>query len=163
MIVVSDTSPLTYLHQIEQLALLQRLYGTVVIPPAVEAELRAAADLHAEFDWSALEVRTPAAVKKVADLSARLDQGEGEAIVLALELKADLLLIDEATGRDVAAELGIRRTGLLGILLEAKRRGLIESAARQLRRLVTETTFRVHEDVRGEFLRLAGEEPDPGR
>ena len=77
--------------------------------------------------------------------------------MLAIETKADLLLIDEATGRAVAVRLGVPRTGLLGVLLEAKRRGLIPSAADELKHLLSRTTFRVHPGVREEFLRLAGE------
>ena len=76
---------------------------------------------------------------------------------LAQELRADLLLIDEASGREVAKRYGLRRTGLLGVLLEAKRKGMISSLKDELERLVNETTFRVHHLVRTEVLRLAGE------
>ena len=159
MIVVSDTSPISYLHQIQRLSLLGILYGEVVIPPAVESELRVAGDLHSGIDWNLLRVVHPRDSEQVNALSTQLDKGESEAIVLALELRADLILIDEASGREAAARLGLRRTGLLGVLLEAKRRGIITSMAVHLDRLVRGTTFRMNPQVRLEVLRLAGESP----
>ena len=157
MIVVSDTSPLSYLHQIGRLQVLSNLYGEVMMPPAVEKELRAAGEIHAKLDWTLLHVVAPRDREKIDELLADLDLGETEAIVLAQELRADLLLIDEASGREVAKRYGLRRTGLLGVLLEAKRKGMISSLKDELERLVNETTFRVHHLVRTEVLRLAGE------
>lgn len=157
MIVVSDTSPLSYLHQIGRLELLRQLYGTVLIPPAVDHELRAAPTLHTTFDWSVVQVRHPREADRVAELLGELDRGESEAIVLALESQADLLLIDEATGRTVASRLGVRRIGLLGVLLEAKSKDLIPSAGIELAKLQERTTFRLASSVREAFLRLAGE------
>jgi uncharacterized protein len=63
---------------------------------------------------------------RVAELRAELDPGEAEAIALALEKQADLILVDERLGRQVAMALGLRVTGLLGVLAEAKRASLIE-------------------------------------
>jgi uncharacterized protein len=157
VIVVSDTSPLTYLHQIEHFTLLRTLYDEVVIPPAVERELKEASRLHEHFDWSIVRVANPINSKMVDSLSATLDRGESEAIVVASEINADLLLIDEADGREVASKLGIRHTGLLGVLLEGKRRGAIPEVASLIDRLVGKTSFRVRPDVRREVLRLAGE------
>ena len=120
MIVVSDTSPISHLHQIGRLRLLKDLYREILVPPAVERELRSAVDLHSGMDQSLLRVALPRDIHRVTELLKILDQGESEAIVLAAEVGADLILIDEATGRDVAKQLGLRRTGLLGVLLEAK-------------------------------------------
>lgn len=157
MIVVSDTSPLTYLHQIGRLGLLRELYGEVVIPTTVQRELQEAVELHAGMDWSIFRVLAPKDLNQVAEFEVDLDRGESEAIVLALELGADLLLIDEATGRDRAARLGLRRTGLLGVLLEAKVKGRILSVKEELKVLLGKTNFRIQELVKVEFLRLAGE------
>ena len=79
----SDTSPLTYLHQIERFVLLSALYEEVVIPPAVERELKAAAHLHENLDWSLLLVVKPKSWDAVTSLYAFLDFGEAEAIVVA--------------------------------------------------------------------------------
>lgn len=157
VIVVSDTSPLSHLHQIGRLSLLYALYGEIIIPPAVAHELRAAPELHEGFDWSHLRVVTPIAAQQVEALLTEIDRGESEAIVVALELHADLLLIDERTGRDVAQRMGVRRTGLVGVLLDAKHHGLIPSLVEELDRLVAQTTFRLHPTVRAEALRVANE------
>ncbi len=125
--------------------------------PAVEQELREAATLHENLDWSVFRVETPTSSDDVAQLRATLDLGESEAIILASELEADLLLIDEADGREVAAKMGLNRAGLLGVLLEGKKRGLVTSLAHELDRLTRDTSFRIHAKVRLEVLKLAGE------
>jgi predicted nucleic acid-binding protein len=87
-----------------------------------------------------------------------LDPGEAEAIALAQKLGA-LLIIDEAAGREVALHRNVRVTGTLGILLEAKQRGLTSNLAQEIERLLRSTTFRLAVEVRDEFLRQAGESP----
>jgi predicted nucleic acid-binding protein len=159
VIVVSDASPLSYLQQIGRLPLLKSLYEEIIIPPVVANELRAAPGLHETFDWSLTQVVTPTYAHRVEALLGELDRGESEAIIVASELGADLLLIDERTGRDVARRMGIRRTGLVGVLLEAKNRGLVGSLAEELDRLAAQMTFRIHPAVRLEVLRLAQETP----
>lgn len=95
MIVVSDTSPLTALLTVGHAELLPKLFGAVVIPPAVAAELRRS---HAQLpDW--LEVRALSASNQAAIYARSVDRGEAEAIALAQELQADRLLIDERKGR----------------------------------------------------------------
>jgi predicted nucleic acid-binding protein len=107
-----------------------------------------------------MKVQAPASRLSVA-ISAHLDPGEAEAIALAKQLNA-LLLIDEADGRRIAAQLGIHMTGTLGLLIEAKARGLISSVAVELERLTRLTTFRISDELRTLVLRQAGEK-DAGR
>src|SRR5262245_14078578 len=118
MIVVSDTSPITNLALIGYVNLLQQLYGSVVIPQAVSQEIAAVAPRLAgivdiqKVEW--LEIRQAEDSALVTSLQLELDRGEAEAIALAIELKADLLLMDERRGRTVAARLGLTFVGLLG-------------------------------------------------
>ena len=158
MIVVADASPLNYLIQIECENLLQRLFSRVLIPVAVIDELRHPAAPPAVATWVKnipewIEVRAIATHPDSAlDV---LDAGEREAIQLAVEQRADLLLIDERKGRLEAKRRGIETTGTLGVLLAAARRHLIDAEA-AYQRLITETTFRASPDVRERFLRLCG-------
>ena len=118
MLIVSDTSPILNLVAVERLELLKDLYGSIVIPPAVSAELHDNGTF-LTMDW--IQVVEPANRAAVEALHTELDAGESEAIVLAQQLNASLLLIDERLGRRAAAQLGLDVTGLLGILAEAKK------------------------------------------
>ena len=98
LIVVSDTSPILNLRRIGQLELLILLYGEVLVPPAVFAELIAKTDLVSMMDGnpiSSLILVTPRDQKRVQGLRHSLDAGDAEAIALAIERHADLLLVDE--------------------------------------------------------------------
>lgn len=118
MIVVSDTSPLTALLKIGRADLLRLLFGEVIIPPAVHAEL-----LHDHPVLPAwLEVRSPLHILP-AVVAAHLDSGETQALSLALELHADTVLMDERLGRRVAKSLGLIPAGVLGCLVLAKQNG----------------------------------------
>ena len=117
MIIVSDTSPITSLAAINRLNLLQQLYGSIIIPEAVYRELTEVSTpvpgtrevLSA--DW--IQMRSVVNRSLVDNLKALpLDEGESEAIVLAKELNAEILLIDERRGRAEASRQGLRITGL---------------------------------------------------
>lgn len=129
MIVVSDTSILSGLIQIGRLQLLQQVYGTIIIPVKVQQELLRLADYAVSLDsftgatW--IQTRVIKNRELVSKLALELDAGEAEALVLALEVQADLILIDELRGRGKAYELGIPFTGLLGTLKVAKTKGFI--------------------------------------
>jgi hypothetical protein len=131
MIVVSDTTPLISLLKINHLELLKELYGTVIIPQAVFSELTS----NKEFQSEA-EIISGAhfiECKEISDTTALnilqrvtlLDLGESEAIILAQELKADVLLMDENKGRKVAKQLGIPLSGALGVLINSFDIGLL--------------------------------------
>lgn len=159
MIVVSDTSPITNLAAIGQLDLLQKLYQKVVIPSAVYRELTASGGGHPgaviqSLDW--IEVKDVSNRLLVTALRIEIDEGEAEAIVLAQEMAADLLLLDERRGRLVAGRLGLRIVGLLGVLIDAKQTGLIPEIKPLLDELIR-FGFRIGQELYERVLQAAGE------
>lgn len=131
MIVVSDTTPLISLLKADRLGILERLFHEVRIPSAVFDELirndryAGEAELIRSCPFIIItEVNDTSAVDKVTSEDG-LDLGESEAIVLTKEIAADLLLMDEAKGRDVARSMGIRITGTVGILMTAYEQGIL--------------------------------------
>lgn len=130
MVVISDTSPLTALLQAGHEELLRGLFGHVVIPPSVLRELLCA---HSELpSW--LGVLTPQMIPSSV-ARAGLGLGETEAIALAMELRPDALLMDERLGRRIAMQHGLPVTGLLGIIVLAKKRRLITEVAPVIKEL----------------------------
>ena len=127
MIVVADTGPVNYLVMSGQVDLAHELYGTLLIPPAVHRELLDARAPAAVRQWAMTppawaEVRSPKDTSRFSELG----PGEREAISLALETKADFLLIDETQGRKTAVQNGVPVKGTLGILEEAADRELVD-------------------------------------
>ncbi|NTU65851.1 MAG: DUF3368 domain-containing protein [Chloroflexi bacterium] len=169
MIVVSDTSPILSLALIGQLELLHDLYGTIVIPEAVRSELIATdqggAREVAQTDWiitrpTRTAPRSGASVEPDIVLKLLLrevDRGEAEAIGLAVQLNADVLLIDERKARHLAAYLELGVVGLLDVLQEAKQRHLITSVKPILDDLIARARFRVSHKLYQRTLFTAGE------
>lgn len=162
MIIVSDTSPINNLAAINQLHLLQQLYGTVLIPEAVYRELTdpsfpvAGATEVQTSNW--IKTRSVSDRAIVQALSNELDIGEAEALALAVEVQADQVLIDERRGRLIAARLNIRYTGILGLLIEAKSQGLITAVKPLLDALIIQAGFWVAESLYDSVLRLVDED-----
>ena len=125
MIVVSDTTPLISLLKINRIDLMEKLFGEVMIPTAVFDELTADKRFQLEANqikqtkFIVVKLVTNPESASVLKRATGLDQGESEAIVLTDELKADLLLMDEAKGRNVSAQMGLKIMGTIGILMAA--------------------------------------------
>ncbi len=149
--VIADATPLIYLAAIGKFDLLGDLYGRIVIPNAVYDEvviqgagLPGAAETAGAIWVDRVAVSDPT---KLTSLLTHLDSGESEAIVLAEELHADLVIMDESAGRRVLAGRGIAFLGTVGVLMQAKQRGLIPAlrpALDQLRACGFHLTDRVY-------------------
>ena len=158
MIVVSDTSPISNLLQVGEIDLLRQVFGKIVIPTEVFVEI-CRIESHKEFlikqDW--IKTATLSDTNLKNSLLNNLDSGEAEAIALAVELKADYLLIDEIKGRQIAENYGIKVTGILGVLIKAKKDGLITELKPYLQRLVNDAGFWLNPKLTKKILEMVNE------
>ena len=147
MRVVSNTSPISNLAAIGRLELLRSQFSALWIPDAVRAELAAHPDMQARAAIQAaiseqwIQVSTPGDSGLLRLLLLELHQGEAEAIALATELKADIVLMDELEGRQLASRTGFAVTGVLGVLLRAKRAGNIPAIRPEIDMLRSKARF----------------------
>lgn len=157
-LVVSNTTPIITLSLVGQLSLLQRLYGTVLVPTAVANEILAGGSRTgaAELLQASYIHTTPLQDPRRADLLSDLDRGEAEAIALALEQNADLLIMDERLGRRHANRLGLPLTGSIGILLKAKQAGYL-AAIKPLLIQLDQSGIHLSHALIAQALRQAGE------
>ncbi len=157
---VSNSTPLIHLAKIGRLKLLREFFGEVLIPEAVyrecvlEGKGSKDAELIEHADWIRVKKIREETLKK--SLMLELDEGESEAVVLAIEMKANLVLMDDYDGREVARALGLRVTGTIGVLLRAKFEGKIESIKDELEKL-KKTGFWLSDGLYDRILREAGE------
>ena len=161
MIVVSNTSPLTNLAAIGQFDLLQSLYKSIHIAQGVWDELN-----HEGKKWpGSYEVFQATWIERhsvenralVTALENDLDLGESETIALALELQADLVLLDEKEGRRMAKRLELPVMGVVGILLEAKANKLADRLLPHLDDLRSKAGFYLSEPLYQSILLTSGE------
>lgn len=164
MIVVSDTSPITNLAAISQLDLLQELYTRIIIPVAVYDEMvNVGKPVPGAIEVQTLSwIQTQAVADRqrvitIQESEENIDLGEAEAIALALDLKADLLLMDERRGRLVATSYGLQVTGLLGVLVQAKQNNLIKIVKPLVDQLIEQADFRVSSQLYSAILEIANE------
>ncbi len=153
MLVVADTSPFIGLLKIGHVDIFPRLYGAVVIPPEVAAELANAkrqAEVRAFIasppQW--LSIRSPKLLEAIPDI----DAGERAAVGLAQELKADLLLIDEKVGREAAIARNIRTLRTTALLFDAAKAGVLSDLREAYEKLAA-TNFQVNRKTLDDLLR----------
>jgi uncharacterized protein len=157
--IICNTSPLQYLFQIGALELLHSVAGHLIVPPAVLDELKAGKNLGIDLpdasslDW--ITIRRPAS-SAVLPLVGELGPGETEVLMLALESPGAIVVLDDALARFVAETIGIKITGTLGILRDAKRAGIVPVISPLLDRL-QELGFRLAPQTRLAVLRQVGE------
>lgn len=157
---VCDTSPLKCLHQLGLLGILPDLSSGVLVPPAVVAEIAVGRGLGIDLPDLATQhwitIRAPVGL---APILPSLNLGRGELAVLALAMEcADAVAVDDRLARQAALSLGLRLTGTLGLLLDAKRAGLVPAVEPSLDRIQA-LGFRVSTRTRTAVLKLAGELP----
>ena len=163
MLVVSSTSPLLNLAILDALDLLVQQFRTLLLPEAVFAELQidsnlpGASSLQSAYQGGLFRVEPVTDRVRVRLLQRDLDAGEAEAIALALEKSADWLLLDERDGRRAAKALGLRVTGVLGILLKARLQGQLPSLRQAMDDLRNRAGFRISDALYGQLLIAAGE------
>ena len=161
MIIICDTSALSALLRIDQLQILGNLYGQIIIPPKVYEELLPLAAMGIDvaglrsLEW--LQIRHLTNFDLFNQLIVDLDEGEAQAISLAVELKADWLIIDELDGREKARQLSVPVIGIGGVLVLAKKKGILVSVKTILDRLRVEANFRLGDKIYQQLLQAAGE------
>ena len=126
--VVSNTTPILSFIKLNRLDILEKIYKEIIIPEAVHLELEKGKDKYYKNisgkSWiKIVKVKNKSLIRQ---LEKDLDKGEAEALALSIEISADLLLIDEKFGRKIAQEKGIKITGTIGVLLKAKKRGIVK-------------------------------------
>lgn len=156
---ICDTSPIQYLYQLELLQILPALGGEIFLPPAVVEELAVGRSLGVSLpdtemlDW--LTIRHP--VSEIASpLVSHLGPGETEVLMLALEMPQSIAVLDDGLARQIAETLDLHFTGTLGLLLDAKKAGLVTEIRPLLDRL-NALQFRLAAHTYEVVLRLADE------
>jgi predicted nucleic acid-binding protein len=156
---ICDTSALQYLHQLGLLHILTALADRVTVTPAVAAELSEGRSRGidvpelSDFDW--LSLRSPASTVLLPQ-ARDLGEGETEVLALALESHDAVVVLDDRLARRVADELGLRLTGPLGLLIDAKKKGLVSKIEPLLDQLQS-LRFRLSPATRAAVLKLVGE------
>ena len=163
MIVLSDTSPISALTRIGHLHLLEQLFQEVIIPQKVFDELMELSKFHVDtspiVNASWLKIIAPTQSPFLLHLLTILDEGEANAIALAIELKSELLIIDEYEGRKIATQLKLQITGVGGILVRAKLRNFVPEVKPLLDKILSDANFYLSKKVYNEILKQANELP----
>jgi len=156
--IISNTTPILSLLKIGKLNLLKEIYGKITIPKAVFLEIENGKD---KLFYQNLKLLDWIEIAEIKNKESRLfffdlDDGEAEVLILANELHADLVILDEIMGRRYAKRLESNLTGTVGVLLKAKDRGLIKSVSELLNELRVKGTW-LNQKLINKALELANE------
>jgi predicted nucleic acid-binding protein len=156
--VVLNTTPFISLLKIDKLQILKDLYNEVFIPYEVYNEIEVGKNKEYYTDLSKIDWIKIEKIKNIKSLSyfLDLDKGEAEAIILATEIKADLIILDETMGRFYAKHAGLKVTGTIGVLLRAKKLGYITELKPLLFELKAKNVW-LSDNLVEEILKLANE------
>ncbi len=161
MIVISDTTTLSGLLLIGRIDILTHIFKQIFISNTVKKELfylnRYRSEINDLINKQFIIIKDDIQSEFVKDLSGILDKGEIQAIALSIKLKADLLIIDEMKGRTVAKAIGMNVIGLLGLLLKAKQKKIIEEVKPVMDKLIEKAGFWVDNNLYEFVLIQAGE------
>lgn len=159
-IIISNTSPIFYLYRLGYLELMEQLYGEIVIPNGVIEELKEGGKSGEDvpdikkYTWIKVrDISAPYQIKIIPDLG----KGEAEALALALLENDHLLIIDDLLAREIAKLQMIKFTGTAGVLLKAKKQGLVPGVKPILNNL-KDLGFFLSDSVFSNILKLSGEE-----
>jgi predicted nucleic acid-binding protein len=141
--IISNTTPILSLLKIGKLDLLEKMYSKIIIPKAVFEEIENGKEKSYYVDLSLIDWID---IREISNTDSRsyfvdLDDGEAEVLVLAKELKADLVIMDELMGRRFAKQLDYNLTGTIGVLLKAKENKVIPSIGKLLNELTEKGTW----------------------
>ena len=157
MIVVSNTTPIIALSSIGKINLLEQLFKKIIVAKAVYKEIKAKESYgNIEIDAAFFHTRSIKGTKYLGFLLNDLDQGEAETIILAKELKAEFIIMDERLGNKIAKSQGIIVIGTLSILILAKKKGLIQNVKPSLDEMIDKGSW-YSKRVYTNFLQSIGE------
>ncbi len=148
-VVISDASTLIILSKIDELHLLEKVYGELITTPEIAAEFGEVLPL-----W--IKIQSADDNKYQRFLATQIDIGEASAIALAAEYENVTLLLDDLKARKLAVKLGLKVTGALGVINEAKKRSLILKVKPLIEKILL-TDFRISRNVVEEILRINNE------
>lgn len=152
--IISNSTPLIILSKIGELEILKKLYGEIIIPRAVFEEVTIKSDAIKNLSWiKILEVQDKTDRKIY---QAKLHDGEVEVMMLAKEISADLLIIDDNAAKKFAKFLGFKVTVTLGILVKAKAEKIISEVSPILDKILAEK-FYISKKIKNLILKTAGE------